>query len=227
MTRSERLLAILQALRGRRLPITAAALATQFEVSERTIYRDMATLLHRGAIIEGSAGFGYVLRRDYFLPPLTFSKEEAAALLLGLRFVGRRGDDALAEAASAAQAKLEAVSPDAFRGEHRLTSPLIVGPRASRNTNVLRSVRQALSRGRKLRFRYTNAEGATSKRVVWPIVLGWFDGLEMLAAWCEKRKAFRHFRVDRMQSVTALDEPPEVSRRKLLADYRLHEPVQL
>ena len=70
MTRSERLLAILQHLREMRAPVTAHTLGERFGVSERTIYRDVETLAARGAIIASEAGVGYELRDGFFLPPL-------------------------------------------------------------------------------------------------------------------------------------------------------------
>lgn len=223
MTRSERLLAIMQAMRARRSPVTAGALAERFGVSERTIYRDVATLNRRGATIEGGAGFGYVLRGDAFLPPLTLDVDEAAAVMLGLRFVLRRGDGALARAAASARAKLAAVAP-AMADDASASSPLLVAPRPVGGAETLGVVRDALARGRKLRIAYTDSAGRTSERVVWPVVLGWFDGLEMLAAWCETRDAFRHFRIDRTDAAVATEERPPRSLRSLLADYERLEP---
>lgn len=224
MVRSERLLAILQALRARRRPVTAKALAERFEVSERTIYRDMRVLASRGAVVEGSAGIGYLLRSDYFLPPLSFNQQEAAAILLGLRFVLRRGDQALVEAASHVRAKLVSAVPAHFDEHGALLAPFLVGPpRAARN-DTLGIVRQAISEERKLRLRYRSAGKQARLRVVWPAVLGWFDETEMLGAWCETRRAFRNFRIDRIELAQVLDESPPRSRQELLAEFRRLEP---
>jgi predicted DNA-binding transcriptional regulator YafY len=89
-SRSARLLDLLQALRGRRRPVTAAQLADELEVSERTVYRDVATLIAQGAPIQGEAGVGYVLRPGLFVPPLMLGEEEIEAVLLGLRYVDQR-----------------------------------------------------------------------------------------------------------------------------------------
>jgi predicted DNA-binding transcriptional regulator YafY len=227
MTRSARLLAILQALRGRRRAVTAAALAQRFGVSERSIYRDIATLNLQGARIEGSAGLGYVLRDGFFLPPLAFDDEEAAALLLGLRFVLRRGDAALARGAESARAKLAAVLPASFDPGAAADVPLLVAP-ASPHLDTLGTIRQAIARERVLRIAYRDGQGRRSDRRIWPVALGWFEGVEMVAAWCERRGAFRSFRIDRIAELQVLDERPPRSRRSLLAEYRKLEPgIQL
>lgn len=90
MSRSGRLLNLLELLRARRRPVTAAQLAADLAVSERTIYRDIAELIAQGAPIEGSAGVGYLLRAGHFLPPLMFAREEIEAIVLGLHYVDQR-----------------------------------------------------------------------------------------------------------------------------------------
>ena len=223
MTRSERLLAIVQTLRGRHTPATAADLAGEFDVSERTIYRDIAVLVSRGALIEGAAGFGYILRPGTFLPPMTFAPDEADAIMLGLRFVMRRGDPALVDGARSAMAKIAEVMPDGAANQARLNG-LVVGPAGSWHGEIIAAVRSAIRLGRKLTFAYTNAEGRLSARIVWPVALGFFDNVEMLAAWCEERGAFRHFRLDRMRDEIVTDQRIPLSINRLMARYREVEP---
>ena len=220
MTRTERLLALLQILRSNRVPVTAAALAGELAVSERTIYRDVATLAAQGAVISGEGGLGYVLREEYFLPPLAFDKEEAAAIMLGLRFVLRRGDDALVTAARSARGKLAAVARQHFSVADDLAAPLLVGPQDSRRVQTLQSLREAISRERKLAIDYVDTAASVSSRTIWPLAIGWFDECEVLAAWCETRAAFRHFRIDRLRRVHIVDERPAIPRNKLFSRYR-------
>lgn len=222
-TRPGRLLSLLQALREHRSPVTAAALADRFDVSERTIHRDLATLRELGAPIDGEAGVGFVLGPGFFLPPLALDEVEADAVLLGLRFVERRGDDALADAARSALAKIAAgMDDDAERNMRE--GGLAVGPSVSEAKGTLGTVRTAMREGRKLRIAYRDRKERDSERIIWPVALGFFDETEMLAAWCESREAFRHFRLDRIGSLAVLDERPPVLRRTLLAEYRLTEP---
>ncbi len=125
MSRSERLLALLQLLRGHRYAITGSELASQLGISLRTLYRDIATLQAQGAHIEGEAGIGYVLRPGFMLPPLMFSEEELDALVLGSRWVAAHADHALSTAASSALAKIEAVLPADYRQQLHANALLI------------------------------------------------------------------------------------------------------
>jgi biotin operon repressor len=95
MSRTARLFLLMDALRAKRQPVTAAALGGEMNVSERTMYRDIATLVELGAPIDGEAGIGYVLRTGFFMPPLMFGADEIEALGLGARWVRRQGDESL------------------------------------------------------------------------------------------------------------------------------------
>ncbi|MGG5821076.1 helix-turn-helix transcriptional regulator [Falsiroseomonas sp. HW251] len=218
MARSARLLDLIQALRGRRRPVTAAALAGELGVTPRTIYRDVATLMAAGAPIEGEAGLGYVLRPGLFLPPLMLGADEADAVLLGLRLVESRGDAALAAAARSAAAKVGAVLPDSVEPD----DGLIAGPGA-KDAPHLGTIRGAMRAERRLRLAYTDRRGRPSDRVVWPLAVGFFDAVEMLAAWCEERDDFRHFRLDRIVSAEALPDRMPTRRRVLLRQWRLSQ----
>ena len=127
MSRAQRLLDLIQALRRHRFPVSGQKLADELGVSLRTLYRDIRTLQSQGAHIEGEAGIGYVLRPGYMLPPLMFSDEEIEALALGTRWVAARTDTRLAKAATNALAKISAVLPSELREQMDATS-LLVAP---------------------------------------------------------------------------------------------------
>lgn len=222
-TRAERLIALLEALRARRSPVTAGELARRFAVSERTIYRDMTALARQGASIEGSAGVGYRLKPGYFLPPLMFGPEEADALALGLRFVVRRADDSLAAAARSAFAKLDAMLPAGVARRAR-SNGLVVAPSSADGQRTIAVVRSAIERGCKMVLNYVDLRGAVSQRTVWPIALGFFDRVEVLAAWCELRGDHRHFRIDRVRDARLVRESPPVPHPLLLSRWRATEP---
>ncbi|WP_186051035.1 helix-turn-helix transcriptional regulator [Burkholderia gladioli] len=210
MSRSGRLLNLLELLRARRRPVTAAQLAADLAVSERTIYRDVAELIAQGAPIEGSAGVGYLLRAGHFLPPLMFAREEIEAIVLGLHYVDQRGDEILKTAAAAALAKIAAVlPPDAGA---TLDAPLAMpGPPAPSfpaNVVELGRLRAAIRAERRLEIVYVDVVGSQSHRIVWPVQIGFMDNARVLAAWCELREAFRTFRTDRIQAATELDRYP-------------------
>jgi len=125
MSRSERLLALVQTLRRHRRPVSGQALAAQLDISLRTLYRDIASLQSQGALIEGSPGLGYVLKPGYVLPPLMFGPEEIEALALGLRWVADRGDRALSGGAHDALAKIAAVLPPELKRELEASALLV------------------------------------------------------------------------------------------------------
>lgn len=217
MSRAERLLAMLQYLRHRRLPTTAATLAAEFSVCERTVYRDLASLAAQGAGISGAPGLGYILSADHFLPPLMLDALEADAVRLGLRFVMQRGDPALVPAARATAAKIAAVLPEAVERSARLNG-LAVAPAGDAHP-LLGLVRAAIRRERPLALDYCESRNVASSRTVWPVVVGFFDGCEVLAAWCELRGAFRHFRLDRIHDGRLLERRPSKPHRLLLAEW--------
>ena len=224
MSRAERLLELTQALRRRRAPVAGAALAAELGVSLRTLYRDIASLQAQGAAIEGGAGFGYVLKPGFELPPLMFSLEEVEALALGARWVEGRADAGLARSAREALAKIGAVLPPERAAALDWPTLLAGASKAGEAEEAaLPVVRQALASERKLAFAYSDKQGRASNRIVWPVAVGFLDQVRMLAAWCETRAAFRHFRLDRMAAVSALEERPPKPRRTLLREWRRAE----
>jgi predicted DNA-binding transcriptional regulator YafY len=224
VSRAARLLDLVQALRRRRRPVPAADLAAELGISLRTVYRDVATLVAQGAPIAGEAGLGYILRPGYFLPPLMFGEDEVDALILGLRLVSQRDDDELTRAANDALAKIAAVLPRDRAGEFE-ASGLLAGPRTSRGTPHLAVIRHAIRREEKLALRYTDKRGVATQRTVWPIALGFFEAAEVLAAWCETRQDFRHFRLDRIAAAEMSGQRYGQRRRVLLAEWRIRQGV--
>lgn len=220
MSRSERLLDLVQILRRHRRPVSGRALADEMGVSIRTLYRDIATLQGQGAPIEGEAGLGYVLKPGFMLPPLMFTDEEIEAIVLGSRWVAKQPDKRLAAAAMDAVAKIAAVLPDDLREDLNATT-LLVGPLAENAEAIdLGVVRQAIREERKLGFLYRDAEGVASERMVWPFALGFFDKVRVMVAWCEMRQDFRHFRADRMSGLTATDIRYPRRRHSMLKEWK-------
>lgn len=218
MSRSARLLELMQALRRRRRAVTAEELARELGVSPRTLYRDIATLVGQGAPIEGAAGLGYMLRPGFFLPPLMLGEEEVDALLLGLKLVGRRGDDALGRAAEDALAKIIAVLPP--ERDSPTDNGLMVPAERPEGARHMAVLRQAIRREARLHLRYTDLKGRESERIVWPVAIGFFDAVEVMIAWCETREDFRHFRLDRIAMAGPVEGRYPRRRRVLLAEWR-------
>ncbi len=220
MARSDRLLALTQALRRRRHPVTALALAQETSVSERTIYRDIASLQASGVPIRGEAGIGYVLEPGFDLPPLMLTPEECEALMLGARFVRERGDAGLVRVIDDAIAKIEAVLPEGLRlalQEASLFAPVFGAP--VEDGVPVEELRRAVRENRKVRIRYSDMNQRETERTLWPILLGYFEKTRGLIAWCELRRDFRHFRTDRMLSLTVLDQQPPKRRAVLVREW--------
>ncbi|PRH84447.1 transcriptional regulator [Labrys okinawensis] len=222
MARTSRLLSLLQILRGKRRPVTAAVLAAELAVSERTLYRDIAELVAQGAPIQGEAGIGYILRPGLFLPPLMLSEDETEAIVLGLRYVEQRGDDTLGRAARDALAKIEAVLPPAAQEIAR--NPVALPGPSHRsfpdNRVAIEVFRSAIRAQAKLRIDYGDLNGQATTRVIWPIAIGFMNEARMLAAWCELRQDFRHFRTDRIAAASEIGERYPGRRSQLVKSWR-------
>jgi predicted DNA-binding transcriptional regulator YafY len=226
MSRSGRLLDLVQTLRRHRRPVSGRALADELGISIRTLYRDIATLQGQGAPIEGEAGLGYVLKPGFFLPPLMLDDEQVEALVLGARWVAKQPDRRLAQAATDLLAKVAAVLPDDLRETLDATA-LMVGPKKEEPETIdLGAVRLAIRRERKLGFDYEDSGGARSARIVWPFALGFFDKVRILVAWCETRNDFRHFRVDRISALDSREERYPRRRQALLKEWRERQGIE-
>lgn len=208
MDKTERLFSLLDALRRRRSPVTAEALAEQEGVSVRTIYRDVQTLIGLGAPIEGEAGLGYVLRSGYFMPPLMFSPSELEALVLGVRWVQTLPDGELGQAAKNALAKIATASPDDLRARIEDTGLWPVNIGAQREMMpVLEQAREAMRAERASEIIYEDADGQRTGRTIWPVQLAFWEGKQILVAWCCLRSDYRLFRTDRIKAFRITDQP--------------------
>ncbi|MBE7198177.1 MAG: YafY family transcriptional regulator [Parafilimonas terrae] len=207
MRRADRLFQIIQILRRSSRPITAAEISGELEVSVRTVYRDMADLVGQRVPIQGEAGLGYVLGGAFDMPPLMLTPDEIEAAVLGAQWVAGRGDPVLARAALDLIAKITAVVPERLRP--LLIDPAIGTPPCPTQTADgidVAQVRQAIREARKIRLGYCDVRGDRSERTVWPVIVGYFDQARILAAWCELRQEFRHFRTDRIVDARFLEE---------------------
>ncbi|NMM10061.1 MAG: YafY family transcriptional regulator [Polaromonas sp.] len=205
MRRADRLFQIVQLIRGRRLT-TAAHLAQRLEVSERTVYRDIADLQHQGVPIEGEAGVGYRLGAGFDLPPLMFTHDEARALVASVRMALVWQDPALAQASQAGLSKILSVLPPAARVAAQ--SMAIYAPPLGLEPAVqitLQTLREAVRAHRKLLVDYRDASDQLSQRTLRPLGCFYWGRVWTLAAWCESRHDFRTFRMDRIGSVCAVD----------------------
>lgn len=213
MNRTDRLLAIVLELQARK-QVRAEDLADIFEVTKRTIYRDMLALSESGVPLVSMPGQGYSLVEGYFLPPLTFSSDEAIMLLLGSDFVAQTFDAEYRNAAQAASTKIKAVLPEQLRQEVEALENSIrfIAISGAFAPETLKQLRQAILQHRTVRFRYharprDGKSGDASFREADPYALLHVGSTWLLIAHCHLRQDTRHFRLDRMEAVDILNKP--------------------
>ncbi len=223
MKRFDRLIAILLQLQTSRL-LRAADLAERFDVSERTIYRDMRSLENAGVPLIAEAGLGYYLDRRYHLPAVNFSPDEAISLLVSVKGAQAHvpGIGAMAQSA---MDKLLAVMDSQQRSEIRDMQDRIAIAGLSRATSSTEDGNyeqclRALSTRRTLRLAYhAQYNNRLSERVVEPIGLNHYGGHWHLIAWCQTREALRDFRLDRMQEAIVTADVCPARPQNTLKDY--------
>lgn len=219
MRRADRLFQIVQHLRGGRL-VTAAMLAEQLEVSERTIYRDIADLQSTGVPIDGEAGVGYIMREGFDLPPLMFSREEIVALVAGARMTRAWGGAAMARAAQEALVKIEAVLPTDKRTN--LNNVEIHAPAhrmSEEDRKKIDELEQACDKNNVIEIAYIDAKGDETSRPVRPLGLWFWGGGWTFIGWCELRNDFRMFRIDRILTFKNTGKTFKHERMKTLRDF--------
>ena len=217
MPKSDRLFRLLSAFRMLPQPVTAARLAEETGVSDRTLYRDIQALRAAGALIDGEAGAGYTLTEDPALPPQMFTRLEVEALVLGLAEVAQSGDALLAKAAAEAQAKIIATLPD--RVQRQAIHAVSRSYRYERRTPApahLHLLREAAWEERAVDLTYRDANGHETARRIWPLGTVFLDREVQVLAFCCLRQDFRRFKVLHMSDVTLADESFRPRRVPLL-----------
>ena len=221
MRRAERLMQLIQILRRHRRPVSGDTMARELEVSLRTVYRDIAALMADRVPIRGEAGIGYVLGEGFDLPPLMFTPDELEAVMLGLRWVARRGDADLSRAAKDTVAKIGTVLPEKLK-PFLFDAPLLVPPyfTLAEDRVDVAALRTAIRETRKVAISYRSEDGRETARVVWPIAVAYFEAQRLIIAWCELRTAFRSFRTDRMITADVRPEKYPTRRKVLLKQWQ-------
>ncbi|MBT2765817.1 YafY family protein [Paenibacillus sp. ISL-20] len=230
MNKTDRMLAIVLELQQRKV-VRAEDLASIFETSVRTIYRDIQALSEAGVPVMGAPGQGYSLMEGYFLPPVMFTAEEAVALLIGTDFIEQRFDAGYGLKAQASRKKIESILPEPVRADAsrvRKTMRLLAPGNkttSGEEKDYVEVVRRAILERRKVAFHYVkkmpDSKGdRKSFRSAAPYGLVFLQGSWTLVAWCDLRQGIRHFRLSRMKDLTVLEERFEMPPDFNLADYR-------
>lgn len=219
MRRTDRLFDIIQILRDGKLH-RAQDIAARLEVSVRTIYRDMDTLVASGVPVQGERGVGYMAIEAITLPPLTLSSAELEALNLGMAIVAEAADPDLKAAALSLADKVDAVLPTQTIAEaDRWKFAVYPFADAARGFSHMATLRAAIKGRQKLHLTYRRIDGVLSERNIRPLHMEYWGRVWTLTAWCELRDDFRVFRVDLIEAARALPELFVDEPGKRLADY--------
>lgn len=210
MNRIDRLFAILLTLQHRRR-VRAQDLADQFEISKRTIYRDMSALNQMGIPIAALPGEGFELVEGYYISPLMFTENEAIALILGSRLLTQQAGGSLTQGADSALAKIKVALPEQVRARSEALTNIIgfITPKAKFDLDdpQLLLIQNAIQDKRVLHLRYRGYQKEdVTERDVEPHQLFYADGVWYLEAYCRTRKGMRDFRFSRMEKVTPRNE---------------------
>ena len=220
MRRTERLFQIIQILRSTRSPITGRALADELEISLSTLYRDMAELHAQRISITGEAGIGYVLDDGYDMPPLMLTADELEAAALGAAWVAAEADPSLARAARDLVSKLSAAIPKELRPVVLDGSSRPIKTRARVKEHFDSAVlRHAIRDRYRLQIAYTDRDGRSTDRIVWPLLIAYLDRTRYLVGWCETKADYRHFKTERIAGIDVLGEKYPGRRAALLKDW--------
>ena len=224
MRRADRLIKIVHFLRGRRRAVTAQQIAERFDICTRTVYRDIQDLMDAGTPIMGEAGVGYMVDKQYYLPPVSFDKDELEAISLGISMVRQWTDDAFAMKANQAFEKIQAILPASLQGElEQISTFAIKTPPPIPWEVSFSEIRECTRRRKKIEIHYEDEKQIATSRKIRPLSLLFFNPIWLLAAWCEKRNDFRHFRLDRIQEMTVTEEHFDDEKDKNLAAYLAKE----
>ena len=217
MSRSARLLQLLDNLRRARQPQTGPQLAQSLGISLRTLYRDIATLRAQGAAIAGDPGVGFEMRPGFLLPPLMFNADELEALLLGARWASLQADPLLAQAATTAMDRIRSALPLDLRIAVDTSGLLVPDMRDPGQPETWQAaLRRAIRSEHKVLLHYEDQHGNLTQRLIWPFAMAYFERARVVSTWCELRQDFRHFRADRVHDLQDLQERYPSARQQLI-----------
>jgi predicted DNA-binding transcriptional regulator YafY len=203
-----------------RRAVTAQRIADDFGICQRTVYRDIHDLMNSGIPIYGEAGVGYVIDKKYHLPPVMFDADELEAIALGIGMVRNWTDNHFAQKAQSAYEKIQAALPDNLLIEleqlatHSMPSMSKIPWRVD-----FTEIRECIRKKKKIYFTYIDLKERLTHRTVRPLSLIFFGPAWLLVGWCEKRKDFRSFRLDRIQEIEITEKTFKDEKGKTLQDY--------
>ncbi len=221
MKRADRLFQIVNFLQGRRLAVTAEQIADEFDISIRTVYRDIQDLIVTGVPINGEAGIGYMLDKSYYLPPMTFDVEELEVLMLGAAMVSSWTDNDMRVSSQTLIRKLRNALSERDRQTFEGIALFAPPSRAKLPWSInFSDLRRAVRKKEKLFLHYGDEQERTTERVIRPLSMMFMGPVWMMLGWCELRQDFRNFRLDRIRECSRtgdlFEDTPETSLQAYL-----------
>lgn len=227
MNRIDRLFGILTLLQSKKY-VTAERIAEKFDISVRTVYRDVKALGEQGVPVSFEQHKGYFIVQGYFLPPVAFNSDEANALLLMETMVAGFADQSIATHYSSALNKVKAVLKSSQKEKLELMSSKIklqLPDRLRPNFSYLSVLQEALTSSLIIEIEYTNNKGESSLRKAEPIGLVFYAFAWHVIGWCHLRKEYRDFKVERIVNIRLTDLPFTKSSHMSLEEYMKQLPV--
>jgi predicted DNA-binding transcriptional regulator YafY len=226
MNRIDRLTAILVQLQTKRV-VKAEEIADRFEISLRTVYRDVKALMEAGVPIGSEAGKGYFIVDGYHLPPVMFTENEASAMLVGGKLVEKMADKSVRTAFESAMHKIRAVLNESEKDHLQnlethieiFTRSKYEGERKDFPDHFLTDIQRAVARKETLRIEYSNVDDEHSEREVEPIGIFYYSLSWHLIGWCRLRNGYRDFRADRIKTLVNTGQQFEARNLISLKDY--------
>jgi len=227
MNRIDRLFGILTLLQSKKY-VSAEAIATKFNISTRTVYRDVKALCEQGVPVSFEQTKGYFIVNGFFLPPISFNSDEASALLLIESIVYGFSDKSIKKNYSSALSKIKAVLNKTQKEKlERLsnTTHLQLPPRITPDLDYLSTLQNAISSKQIIEIIYANSREETSRRSIEPIGLVFYALSWHVIAWCHKRNEYRDFKISRIKEIRDTEIPFTRNAHMELSEYIKQLPV--
>ncbi|WP_297696444.1 YafY family protein [uncultured Eudoraea sp.] len=223
MNRIDRLVAILTTLQSKRI-VTVNHIADKYEISERTVYRDLKALGEIGVPISFEENKGYTILQGFFLPPVSLTSEEANSLILITSLADKFSDKTTRNHVDNAMSKIKAVIRNSNKSDiDFLQSQIRIykSPTENNSTDFLTVIQKSITEKQILHIEYLNNNQEKSQREIEPIGLTFYSNQWHLIAWCSKRKSYRDFKINQIKALNNTMESFRKSNHFDLNEYIL------